>query len=50
MILPISAQSTQRKCSVCQNPASVWNFKKNKFGGVDTSSKSPRCSEHEEAE
>ena len=48
MILAISEFSTPRKCSVCQEPAIFWNYKKDRFGGADKSSKSPRCEEHKE--
>ena len=49
MTKPISEYSTPRKCSVCQQRATVWNFKNDKKGGIDSSSRSPRCEEHKEA-
>jgi hypothetical protein len=40
--------ATPRKCSVCQKSADYWNFKPNKLGGTDRSTRDPRCEEHKE--
>jgi hypothetical protein len=50
MTKPISEHSTPRKCSICLKPASIWNFTANKFGGINKSTKTPRCVEHGETE
>lgn len=48
MTKPISEYATPRKCSVCQQPATVWSFKSDKKGGINLSSRSARCEEHKE--
>lgn len=44
----ISEYSTPRKCSVCQQPATYWVYKKAKTGEDDLSSPQPRCETHKE--
>jgi len=44
----ISEHSTPRRCSVCQQPAKFWVFKKAKTGEDDLSSRQPRCEFHKE--
>lgn len=48
MIETISEFSTPRKCAVCLQAAQYWEYKSNKLGGVDKSSRIPKCEEHKE--
>ena len=51
MSRPISQYSTPRKCTVCQQPATVWVLtSKDVFGAADKSSVQPRCQLHDPEE
>lgn len=48
MTEPIPDFATPRKCGICQEPANCWHFRPNKLGGIDRSTREPRCSKHKE--
>ena len=44
----ISEQSTPRRCTECQQPATLWRFRRDVQGAKDKSSRQPVCKNHKD--